>query len=306
MRMKVFTLLAVLAVGLLSVGTARADVFTTAVTNNAAYGGGPIQTWVLNLTMGTAVSGGSFVPTGAMVGSANGRAIAVTNTQFYYTELSGGFGATPSIESGLFNGGAGSADNGSVANPTPGLGIQNLHFGGGGLYAVAGYPTSGPFVYVFNPNTGAIISGPPVALETDPGTDGFTIMNNGNYLLNRGDAYNSYDQYDPLTGARIAGTNFSVAGCGNATGVDTDGTFLFFNCNFNQIAQTDLTGSVVNIFTLPGTFGAAEGLSLISDFSPPPPPPAGVPEPASIALLGTVVALVGLKMRNKTAPPSQT
>src|ERR1035437_4767439 len=92
-----------------------------------------------------------------------------------------------------------------------------------------------------------------------------------------------------------------------ATGVDTDGTFLFFNCNFNQIAQTDLTGSVVyNILTLPGTFGAAEGLSLISDFSPPPPPPAGVPEPASIALLGTVVALVGLKMRNKTAPPSQT
>jgi hypothetical protein len=304
MRMRSFSFLAVLAVGLLTVGTARADVFITAVTNNAANGNGPIQTWTLDLTTGTAVQAGSFVPTGAStIPGANGRGIAVTNTQFYYTELSNGFGATPSIESGLFNGGAGSADNGSVANPTPGLGVQNLHFGAGGLYAVAGYPTTGPLVYVFNPANGVIIQAP-VLIATAAGTDGFTILANGNYLMNRGDAVNSYDQYDPTTGARIAGTNISAAGCGRATGVDTDGTFLYFNCNLNTIEQTTMAGALVHQFALPGTFGQAEGISLIENFNPP--PPNGVPEPGSVALLGTVAALLGWKkMRNKVAPPSQ-
>jgi len=145
--------LLILTVGLLLVaGSAQADEIVTAVINNAAAGNGPIQSWSLDLTTGIATATGSFVPQGAVPGgvngsSPNGRAIAVTNTQFYYTELSNLFGPTVNIETGLYNGGAGGPDNGHIVNPLPGTGVQNLHFGagpgGGDLYAVAGYPSQG-------------------------------------------------------------------------------------------------------------------------------------------------------------------
>ncbi len=172
------------------------------------------------------------MPGGLNGAAPNGRRIAVTNTQFYYTELSGGgVGPTLSIETGLYNNGAGGPDNGSVANPIPGQGVADLHFGtgvnGGNLYALASYNTVGPEVFEFNPSNGAIVL-PPVTIATNPGADRFTILSNGNYLINRSDGVNSYDQYNPLTGARIAGTNISAQGCGTSTGVDTDGTHLFF------------------------------------------------------------------------------
>src|SRR5579864_2767877 len=141
------TLKILLCSGLLVSGLARADVFVTAVINNASFGAGKIQSWTMDLTTGTSVASGSFLPTGA-TGSNNGRAIAVTNTQFYYTELTGGFGPTVSVESGPYNGGAGGADNGGFPNPIPGRGIQDLHFGAGGLYVVSGYPTLSPEVFI--------------------------------------------------------------------------------------------------------------------------------------------------------------
>lgn len=61
---------------------------------------------------------------------------------------------------------------------------------------------------------------PPVTMHTGTGADGFTILPNSNYLINQGDADNLYDQYNPTTGARIAGTNFSVAGYRTVTGRD--------------------------------------------------------------------------------------
>jgi hypothetical protein len=282
----------------------------TAITNSAASGNGPIQSWILDLTTGTATAAGSFIPQGAVPGgingpSPNGRAIAVTNTQFYYTELGAPapFGPTVQIEAGLYNGGAGSPDNGNVANPTPGLGISVLEFApgvsGGNLYALAGYIASGtnvgPIVYVFNPANGAIVL-PPVTMQTGTGADGFTVLPNGNYLINRGDAENSYDQYNPVTGARIAGTNFSVSGCSSSTGVTTDGTNLFFNCNLSSIAETNLSGTLIHNFALPGAHGDNEDISLISNFSPPPP---NSPEPTSVLLLGTGLTMLGLRLRKK-------
>jgi hypothetical protein len=297
-----------LAIGLLLLaGSAQADTIITAVINNASFGNGPIQSWNLDLTTGTATAGGSFIPTGAVPGgvngaSPNGRGIAVTNTQFYYTELSGGgFGPTLNIETGPYNGGAGGADNGSIANPIPGQGVADLHFGtgvsGGDLFALAGYNTVGPEVFEFDPSNGNILLAP-VTIATSPSADGFTILPNGNYLINRGDATNSYDQYDPVTGARIAGTNITAGGCGDATGVDTDGAHLFFVCNFNSIAETDMSGTLIQKFTLPGTFGTGEELSLVENFSPPAPNSA-VPEPASILLLGTAGCFVTWRLRKK-------
>ena len=294
----------ILAVGLLLfLCAAQADDVVTVVVNNAAFGNGPIQSWQLDLTTGTTTAAGSFVPFGAVPGGPNGagpngRGIAVTNTQFYYTELSGsGFGPTLNIETGAYNGGAGSpVDNGGFANPLPGKGISDLHFGAAGLYALAGYPNQGPEVALFDPTSGTLI-GSPVTIATDPAADGFTILSNGNYLINRGDAVNSYDQYDPTTGARIAGTNISAGGCGSSTGVDTDGTHLFFDCNFNSIAETDMNGTLINLFTEPGGFGQGENLSLVENFNPP--PPNSVPEPSTFPLVGAFMAGVVFLVRRR-------
>lgn len=280
-------------------GAAHADSLVTVVINNAANGNGPIQSWSLDLTTDTSVATGSFVPDGAKVAGANGRAIAVTNTQFYYTELSSGFGPTATVETGPYNGGAGGADNGSFLNPIPGRGIQNLHFGAGGLYIVSGYNTLAPEVFLVDPATGTLLN-TPVTLATDPGADGFTILPNGNFLANRGDGQNSYDQYNPLTGARIAGTNISAPACGTGfgtTGVDTDGTHLFFDCTISAggIDETDLSGTQIHLFAAPGNVGAGEGLSLVENFTPPPP---NLPEPSTLLLLAVGLAgLLGLSRK---------
>ncbi len=114
-------------------GAARADIFVSG--NSAAFGNGPIATY--NYTTGAFV--GSFIPDGAF-GSNNGRGLAVTNNEFFYTELSNGFGATDRIRVAPFNGGLGGHDIGSFANPAPNTGIQDLAFGARGLYVLTGYP----------------------------------------------------------------------------------------------------------------------------------------------------------------------
>jgi hypothetical protein len=278
------------------VGTVHADTIIRAVTNQAAFGNGHIESWDLDLNTGTATAAGSFIPVGAILGgingaTPNGRGIAVTNTQFYYTELSGGgFGPTLSIESGLYNGGAGGPDNGNIANPTPGLGVAVLEFANdGNLYALAGYPNLGPEVFKFDPATGKILAGPvTIANGGEPAADGFTVLPNGNYLINRGDAVNSYDQYDPVTGLRIAGTNIFAPNCGSSTGVTTDGSHLFFNCNLSSIEETDLNGILIHNFTLPGSLGNHEDISLVANFNPP--PPLQTPEPGTLGLLGVGLA----------------
>jgi hypothetical protein len=98
--------------------TAQADPLI--VGNHSAFGGGPIQTWDF-ATGGATV--GSFVPTGAS-DSNNGRGVAVLGNKVYYTELSNGFGPTPSIEVAPFNGGAGGADITTLPNPRPGFGVR--------------------------------------------------------------------------------------------------------------------------------------------------------------------------------------
>lgn len=202
---------------------AKADVLVIA--NQSAFGNGLIET--VNATTGTFVN--SFIPDGAKLGTNNGRGVEVLGNFVYYTELTNGFGSTDFIRVANFNNGAGSGDIFQYPNPVPGTGVVDLAAAGGLVYAMTGYP-AGPEVVQATNGSGVNV-GPTVTLHMTNGavltaSDGFTVLGNGNWLINNGDAVNSYNQYDPTTGAEIAGTTIQAHNasgvCGSSTGVDND------------------------------------------------------------------------------------
>ncbi len=247
--------------------TAQAQPLITC--NNAALnGGGPITTYDFN---GGAVVG-SFVPTGAF-DEQNGRGIEIIGNRVYYTELTDQFGATDFIRIAPFNGGAGGADIGTLPNPRPGFGIQDIAFRSGVLYVLTGYPYDTPEVFGLNPSTGAIVSGPiSISAPAATDSDGFNILPNGNFLINEGDGIPVYDQYNPSTGAVIPATTIVVPGAMSSTGVETDGISLFFQTDFDSFTQTTFAGTLIAnqgvapdqcediSLPLPGCFGATDAI----------------------------------------------
>jgi hypothetical protein len=228
------------------------------VGNNAAFGGGPIQTYDFN----TGALVNSFVPDGATIDSNNGRAVLVVGNEVFYTELCcGGFGATDFIRVAPFNGGAGGADIRTLPNPSS-SGVQDLAFAGGALYALTGY-NGGPLqVFKLDPTNGAVPGGPvPI---TGPGqeasADGFAILPNGNFLINLSDESCTYNQYDPTTGT-ATGVTLTVPSATSCTGVATDGTSLFFQTDFNSFTQTDLAGTFIDKTAVQSN--TVEGISLV-------------------------------------------
>ena len=222
--------------------------------NTAAFGCGPIYT--SNFFNGT--TAGQFYPDGAggtncptPVNMHNGRGVAIGGTEIFYTELDEippftGFGASEFIHVANFNAGAGSGDIRLLTNPRPGSGIQDLTFANGILYAMTGYDTQVPQVFGMNLSTGTVLSGPvSVGFPASHDSDGFAILPNGNFLVNNGGTSCIYSQYNPATGAFVAGSTMTVPGnVARCTGVDTDGTSLFFMTDFNSIVRTDFAGNI--------------------------------------------------------------
>jgi hypothetical protein len=226
------------------------------VGNNASDGNGAIQTY--DLTTGSLVN--SFVPDGAKSSEANGRGVAVVGNEIFYTELTNLFGPSDGIHVAPFNNGAGGSDLRVLPNPAPLWGIQDLTYANSALYALTGYD-SGPLqVWKLNPTTGSVISGPISVSGPDSGADGFALLPDGNFLINDGDASCTYRQYDSGTGL-ATGQSLSVPGGSQCTGVETDGTSLYFETNFNSFTKTDLAGNLIS------TTSVAE--NLVEDISLP-------------------------------------
>ncbi|HEV2201437.1 MAG TPA: hypothetical protein VGR73_16585 [Bryobacteraceae bacterium] len=211
--------------------------------NNASVGNGPIQT---NDFGGGGVLVNSFLPTGSF-DSNNGRGVEVVGNNIYYTELSEVFGPTDSIRIAPFNNGAGGADIGALPNPRPGFGIQDLSYSNGVLYAMTGYFSGeGLVVYGLDIATGVVVRGPvTIAAPASSTSDGFVVLPNGNFFINDTDSSCYYNQYNSTTGALISGTTIVVPGAGRCTGVDTDGTYLYFQTDFIGYTKTTMSGVLV-------------------------------------------------------------
>jgi hypothetical protein len=196
----------------------------------------------------------SFVPDGIVIFSMSGAGVEVVGDEVFYTVIHGGFGSS-AIRVTPFNGGAGGSDVRILPNPRPGTGIPALSFSNGVLYALTGFAPFISSVQVFglDPLTGAVLSGPVTIAATFRYQDGFTVLPNGNFLVNTGNVSCTYNEYDPVTGALIPGTTLVVPGARRCIGVDTDGVSLFFatHADFSAPAKdsfihTDLAGNFIS------------------------------------------------------------
>lgn len=238
--------------------------------NSAGFGDGPIVTY--NYTTNTLL--GSFVPDDATAGGdfKNGRGLALNANHFYYTELSAfGFGPTTQISIAPYNGGAGGSDTGSFPNPAPAEGISALVIRPEGLYALTGYPSDPPRVWLLDINTGAVIGGPITLAGAAADMDGFTVLPDGTFLGNLGDTSNIFTHWN-AAGINTGG-NFTVPGTSFVTGADLapDGLSFYFSSKTgggvgNGFVQTDLLGNLISSIAIVGG-GDWEDIAIQQDFS---------------------------------------
>jgi hypothetical protein len=184
--------------------------------NNASLGGGPIQTY--DFATGNLVN--SFVPQSA----GNGRGLAIKGTEIFYTQLSDD--AIHVCTYGT-DGSGGTTDTRTLLNTwRPGVSNQDLAFLNGDLYVLTGYPNQQLQVFKLDPTTVAVLGGPiSIGSPASPGSDGFTVLPNGDFLINEGDSSPFYDEYDGTTGSYISGglsiDLLTTYGFFNGTGVAT-------------------------------------------------------------------------------------
>lgn len=205
-------------------------------------------------TGGTATA--SFVPGGAY---RSGRGVQVIGNTVYYTGITGDIHLAP------YNNGLGGPDFAVFPNPRqpgcPGYdcGVQDLAYHVGVLYALTGYYLGLPIVYGLNPTTGQVISRVPILrLPNSTQSDGFTVLPNGNFLINDGDFRATYREY--YSTGTLAGTPtgffFTVPFAEGTAGVDynpADNSLYFsglfcFSCPgyaTKELVRTDLNGNLL-------------------------------------------------------------
>ncbi len=159
--------------------------------------GGPVTTF--DFATGATVA--RFIPPRSF-DMYSGHGVTVLDNEIYLTALNQADRSSDSIHVFPVNGGAGGAEVRTLPNPRPGLGIQNLSFSGGVLYALTGWTRGPAQIFGLNPVTGAVLTGPvPIAAATP---NGFTVLPNGHFLVSSGPC--TYTEFDLVTGALIPGT----------------------------------------------------------------------------------------------------
>ena len=207
----------------------------------------------------------------------NGRGIAISGGQIYYTEIDNS-NATEAIHVCSYgtDGSGSTTDSRSIPNPNSSLGIQDLDFYGGYLYTMRGWGTQTPEVIKIDPSSGAQI-GNAIQIQQNQGfptalADGFVVLpTSGNFLINQDDRSPIYHEYDSNTGALLTGgLTVNLSAYGEATGVATDGQYLYFavlageGCVSQAIVRTDLNGNFPQSQPLdPGHTGHFEDIEVV-------------------------------------------
>lgn len=291
--MKSFVL-ALAAVGCLIVSSMPAHA-SVVWGNNASFGNVNLEAF--DTATGLLVPGQQFLVPNLTARNDNGRGVALLGDTIYYTTASSGnIYVTNAVSH---------ADLGILVNT--------------GFPGIANVATDGIFIYAnsYQSSTGVInkydtsgnLVGTVIVGAGFNGRDGFEVQNNPNilggattFISNRGDADSPYDVYDGagnlILSAFIDPTTVP-GGFGNAqTGIAYDGTNYFVSQIFgNALLEFSGTGVFIGKIDLSGnpnpfTGRLLEDLSAVGNTITNPPTPGGVPEPATLTLLGIGGALL--------------
>ena len=217
------------------------------------HAGGSIQT--VEFADGSTVN--SFYPTAFF----SGRGLAIHNNEIFYTGVFFGDNSIHVCPYGTE--GSGGTDTRTFQNTwRPNAGIQDLAVHANVLYVLTGYPDQAPLkVFALDPASGAVIGNPMgVTIQTiqgrpTPDADGFTVLPNGNFLINDIDGFYPppvYREYNGMTGQLIQppqGLEIDLRDYGfpRATGVAIapNGESLYFLADFKTLVQTDMAGNLL-------------------------------------------------------------
>jgi hypothetical protein len=291
--------------------------------NSPAQDNSKIQTY--DFSDGALVVNPPFLPDNHI----DGRGLAIYSGNFYYTEVSYNppYG-TDAIHVCPYNGGFGGHDDTSRTIPNPdqrvdkngstaGIAALSFHFdpntGKTELYALTGYAlaansdgtTNQPEVWEIDPDTKQpiFVNGTfdtyhvTIPTPVNPGepdslystSDGFTVLPNGDFLINDWDGYNActiYREYNGKTGALVppppsgnglqvdlsafSGVTYGGNDYGTGVAISPDRKSLYFMAGVTPhpypqtLIQTDLSGNLLGAQSIDsGTWGAIEDIDVV-------------------------------------------